>query len=135
MIAMPFGETVLQSDEIDIIAEALKTGVINMVDFKPFCHKRSLVRELDVSILTDEQAEQLPAIRAKMRFTKDGALTLSRQLKIKLVNVLRSGRINFHADFPDLVEAYQAIRIDWSMVSNDELKILARVSRAANHNQ
>lgn len=124
-----FPDVVLRPDQTEALLEALRAGEINMIHFSGLYYGKS---KGDLSQVTPEQIERFHELWAKVRYDEGGILPLNRELKIRLLNAVRLGRINLHRDFPELARAFRLAKSDWSAITKEEQQFIGNFVRAVN---
>lgn len=117
-------DTVLQPQTIARLLESLQAGVIDMAYFRDLFHSDNTLH-WDYSQATPEMMERVEHLCQKVRFTTDGQVPLTRALKIRLLQSIRSGRINLAQDYPELMAARKAVQYDWSSLTPQDIEFLS----------
>lgn len=128
-------DTILDQQTSEKLLKALQLGVIDMADFAGIYSQS--VKELTPLTyaeagVTQEEVNHFHQVYEKIQHDTSGQLVLGRDLKIRLLNAIRKGRINLQADFPELVNAYQAVQYDWSAITPEEQKSMLATCRKVN---
>ena len=121
-----FPDTLLDQDTIERLLKALQAGVIDMAYF-PGLYFRSCGQTVNPSLVSEEEAVRFNAIHAKINYDTAGQVVLSREVKIRLLQAIRARRINLHADFPQLAQAYRAVDQDWSAITEEEQEFILEI--------
>lgn len=112
---------------------AIRAGCIDMAHFtglySPGNREESIKSQVSAEVF-----DRATDIMRRLQDTRIGQakITLTRELKLRLLKAVRSNEICIFSDFPELAKAHQSMKIDYSVLSEEECGFILEFCRTVN---
>ena len=120
-------DQILEPDTVNELLKSLRSGVIDMAYFEELFTSDKRTVHRDYSHVPPEVMEEFVRLNTKARYTPDSQVLLDRELKIRLLQSIRLGRINI-SEYPEFIAARKKVKFDLSAYTQEELDFLCEAA-------